>query len=198
MPPMATPALPGARRRGLIFWIMAIILTLIFLGGLVVLVAWLTIKPKRLDYVILDASVQKYNLTNDNHLSATFQFTIQSHNPNHKISIYYESLELFVKFNDHTLSFDTIEPFHQPRKNVTKMEDSVVAKNVAISRSDARDLRAQTKLGRIDVDVYVRARVRFNVGIWKSSHRTAKIECSPVTVSLSNAKSRITYCNTSL
>lgn len=80
--------------------------------------------------------------------------------------------------------------------NVTKIDETLVAQNVAVSKSNGKDLRAQTALGKLDLEVYVKARVRFKVGIWKSAHRTAKIECSPVTVSLSQLnKSQNSSCD---
>jgi len=160
------------------------------------LITWLETKPKKLRYTVENASVQNFNLTNDNHMSATFQFTIQSHNPNHRISVYYSSVEIFVKFKDQTLAFDTVEPFHQPRMNVKQIDETLIAENVAVSKSNSKDLRSQNSLGKIEFEVFVKARVRFKVGIWKSSHRTAKIKCSHVTVSLSQPnKSQNSSCD---
>ncbi|KAF3538808.1 hypothetical protein F2Q69_00019200 [Brassica cretica] len=151
------------------------------------LITWLVTKPKKLHYSLENASVQNFNLTDDNHMSATFKLTIQSHNPNHRISVYYNSVEIYVKFKDQTLAFDTMEPFHQPRMNVTQIDDTLVAQNVAVSKSSGKDLRDQHSLGKIELEVYVKAKVRFKVAVWKSSHRTAHIKCSHATVYLSQS-----------
>ncbi|CAN8301035.1 unnamed protein product [Cochlearia groenlandica] len=190
MPPLTSPAQPLHRRRCLVCYVFLVILTLIFILATGFLITWLVNKPKKLHYTIQNASVQNFNLTdnNDNHMSATFKFTIQSQNPNHKISVYYDSVEIFVKFNDQTLAFDTVEPFHQPGKSVTKIDETLSVQNVAVSKSNVKDLRGQSLLGKIEVKVYVKARVRFKVGIWKSSQRTARIDCSHVKVSLSQSK----------
>ncbi|KAL1213376.1 hypothetical protein V5N11_025918 [Cardamine amara subsp. amara] len=187
MPPVTSPAQPLRRRRSLVCYVFLVILTLIFIAAVGVLIVWLVRKPKKIHYSVENASVQNFNLTNDNHMSATFKFTFRSNNPNHRISVYYNSVEIFVKFKDQTFAFDTMEPFHQPRMNVTQVDETLIAQNVAVSKSNGNDLRAQTSLGKIDFQVYVKARVRFKVGIWKSARRTAKIECSHVTVSLSQS-----------
>ncbi|KAG7603135.1 putative Late embryogenesis abundant protein, LEA_2 subgroup [Arabidopsis thaliana] len=195
MPMETSPAQP-LRRPSLICYIFLVILTLIFMAAVGFLITWLETKPKKLRYTVENASVQNFNLTNDNHMSATFQFTIQSHNPNHRISVYYSSVEIFVKFKDQTLAFDTVEPFHQPRMNVKQIDETLIAENVAVSKSNGKDLRSQNSLGKIEFEVFVKARVRFKVGIWKSSHRTAKIKCSHVTVSLSESnKSQNSSCD---
>lgn len=186
MPLKTSPGQP-VRRRSLVCYVFLVILTLIFIAAVGFLITWLVTKPKKLRYTVENASVQNFHLTNDNHMSATFKFTIQSHNPNHRISVYYNSVEIFVKFKDQTLAFDTMEPFHQPRMNVKQIDDTLVAQNVSVSKSNGKDLRAQTSSGKIDFEVFVKARVRFKVGIWKTAHRTAKIKCSHVTVFLSQS-----------
>ncbi|CAA7027729.1 unnamed protein product [Microthlaspi erraticum] len=195
MPPIISPAQPLHRRRSFACYVFLAILTLLFFAAVCFLITWVVTKPMKLHYSV-DASVQKFNLTDDNHMSATFKLTIRSQNPNHRISVYYNSVEIFVKFKDQTLAFDTMEPFHQPRMNITRIDETLVAQNVAVSKSNGKDLRAQTALGKLDLEVYVKARVRFKVGIWKSARRTAKIECSPVTVSLSRLnKSQNSSCD---
>lgn len=185
MPPITTPA--QVRCRSFVCYVFLVILTLIFIAAVGVLIAWLVNKPKKINYSVENASVQNFNLTNDTHMSATFKFTIRSNNRNHKNSVYYDSVEIFVKFKDQTIAFDTIEPFHQPPMNVTQVDDTLVAQNVVVFKSNVKELKAQTSLGKIDFEVYVKARVRFKVGIWKSARHTAKIKCSHVTVSLSKS-----------
>ncbi|KAJ4910947.1 Late embryogenesis abundant (LEA) hydroxyproline-rich glycoprotein family [Raphanus sativus] len=195
MPITASPSRPLHPRRSLVCYVILVILTLIFIVAVGFLITWLVTKPKKLHYSLENASVQNFKLTDDNHMSATFKFTIQSRNPNHRISVYYNSVEIFVKFKDQTLAFDTMEPFHQPRMNVTQIDDTLVAQNVAVSRSSSYDLRAQHSLGKIELEVYVKAKVRFKVGVWKSSHRTAHIKCSHAMVSLPDSnKSQNSSC----
>ncbi|XP_010454565.1 PREDICTED: uncharacterized protein At1g08160-like [Camelina sativa] len=187
--PMALKTLPAQplRRPSLVCYVFLVILTLIFIAAVGFLITWFVTKPKKLHYTLENASVQNFNLTNDNHMSATFIFTIQSHNPNHRISVYYSSVEIFVKFKDQTLAFDTMEPFHQPRMNVKQIDDTLVAQNVAVTKSNGKDLRAQMSSGKIDFEVFVKARVRFKVGVWKTAHHTAKVKCSHITVVLSQS-----------
>lgn len=187
MPTTASPNRPLHPRRSRVCYVFLVILTLIFIIALGFLITWLVTKPKKLHYSLENASVQNFNLTDDNHMSATFKLTIQSHNPNHRISVYYNSVEIYVKFKDQTLAFDTMEPFHQPRMNVTQIDDTLVAQNVAVSKSSGKDLRDQHSLGKIELEVYVKAKVRFRVAVWKSSHRTAHIKCSHATVYLSQS-----------
>ncbi|XP_021899115.1 uncharacterized protein At1g08160 [Carica papaya] len=169
------------KQRSLLRFIAIVILTLIILVGVAVLITWLIVRPKRLVYTIEDPSIKDYKL-NNNHLNATFEFFLRSYNPNTRVSVYYDSIEVSIAFNDQTVAFNTIDPFRQPRRNVTRMEAKVVAENLALAAPTARDLNHDKAVGKVELDVYVKARIRVKVGIWKSRHRTLRLVCSPVIV----------------
>ncbi|KAK4855152.1 hypothetical protein QYF36_004515 [Acer negundo] len=193
------PAQPSAtKHRGLFRCIAFFLLALIVIVGITVLVIWIVIKPKRLVYTIEDGSIQNFNL-NNNHLNSTFNFLIRAHNPNGRASIYYDSIEVSVVYDDQTLAFNTLEPFHQPTRNVTRLKTGIVAENAALSGSVSKDLRVEKASGDVELDVHLRAKIRFKVGIWKSGHRTLRILCSPVTVHFSKSKGfQRTYCDIDL
>ncbi|CAF2366184.1 unnamed protein product [Brassica napus] len=159
MPTTASPNRPLHPRRSRVCYVFLVILTLIFIIAVGFLITWLVTKPKKLHYSLENASVQNFNLTDDNHMSATFKLTIQSHNPNHRISVYYNSVEIYVKFKDQTLAFDTMEPFHQPRMNVTQIDDTLVAQNVAVSKSSGKDLRINIPWERSSLKCTLRRRL---------------------------------------
>lgn len=182
-PPPAAPS-PASK---LVRIIVVVILALIVLFGLAVLITWLIIKPKQLVYRIDSASVHNFNLQN-NHLNATFDLLIKAHNPNGRMSVYYDPIEVSVAYDGQTIAFNTLEPFHQPRRNVTRLDATLVARDAALSGALSRDLRVQKKAGNIGMDVRIKARIRFKVGIFKLKHHTLRISCSPVKVRMSSLK----------
>ncbi|XVF69038.1 hypothetical protein PTKIN_Ptkin11bG0049300 [Pterospermum kingtungense] len=173
---------PG-RRFNLVRLVATCLLALIVLVALAVLITWLVIRPKKLVYTLESGSVQNFNLTNNNnHLNATFDFVLRAYNPNSKISVYYDYIESTVTYEDQTLAFDTIDPFFQPHRNVSRVESKYVALDLALSPATSKDMRVEKTSGEIEVDVHFKARIRFKVGIWKSNHRTMRIVCSSVAV----------------
>ncbi|GAA0148580.1 hypothetical protein LIER_07981 [Lithospermum erythrorhizon] len=179
---------PTTRRRLSIGAIIAIILLfLIVLAGLAILIAWLTIRPKRLVYSIENASIRNYNLTNG-HLKSDFMFTIRAYNPNSRVSIYYDKIEAKAYYDEEMIGFNSIQPFYQRTRNVTHMGLNLSAKDVALSEVATRDLRMERVRGRIDLEIKVKAKVRFKVGKLKSRHRTLRVTCGPVKVPMSMYK----------
>lgn len=176
------------RRSSLIRQIAIAILALIVLAGIVVLIIWLVLKPKPFEFSMEDASIHDFNLTDANHLNANFNLNIRAYNPNSKVSIYYDTMQMSVVYQDQTLATNAAQPFFQGHKNVTYLKVRATAKTVALYGSLPRDLKLEKSSGDIELDVWIKARIRFKVGHWKSNHRTMKIFCSPILVHFSGSK----------
>ncbi|KAJ6408672.1 hypothetical protein OIU85_014262 [Salix viminalis] len=176
-PPPATPS-PASK---LVRIIAVVILALIVLVGLAVLITWLAVKPKQLVFRIDNASARDFSLKND-HLNATFAFLIKAHNPNGRISVYYGPAEVSAAYDGQTVAFNTLAPFRQPRRNVTWLAATLVARDVALPRDVSTDLAVQKKSGNIGLVVRMKARIRFKVGIFRLKHHTLRVSCSPVKV----------------
>ncbi|KAI4322337.1 hypothetical protein L6164_022042 [Bauhinia variegata] len=197
--PPTQPQAAKPRQRSLLRCIAIVILALIVLVGIAVLIIWLVVKPKHLEYSVENASIHDFNLTDANHLYANFDFSIRAYNPNSKVSVYYDSVELSVLYEDQTLATNAVAPFYQPHKNVTRLQLRLAAQTVALYGSVPKDLRHDKSSGVIELDVWVRARIRFKVGLWKSDHRTLRIFCSPVLLHFSNSKGfERTHCDVEL
>ncbi|CAJ1961494.1 unnamed protein product [Sphenostylis stenocarpa] len=177
------------KRANLLRYIAMLILALIILVGIAVIIVWLVLKPKKLEYSVENAAIHNFNLTDANHLYANFDFSIRSYNPNSRVSIYYDTVEVSVRYEDQTLATNAVQPFFQSHKNVTRLHVGLTAQTVALYESVPKDLKLEKSSGDIELDVLVRARIRFKVGSWKSKHRVLRIFCSPVLVHFSKAKS---------
>ncbi|XP_057479668.1 uncharacterized protein At1g08160-like [Actinidia eriantha] len=197
---MANPQPPRSLTHSMLVRTIAIVLlALIILVGLSVLIIWLAVRPKRLFYTVEEGSIHGFNLTQNNHLNATFNFVIRAYNPNTKVSIYYDKVEAYVFYYDETMAFTTVDPFFQPRRNVTHLGLNLMVRDVALERAAARDLRLKKSSGEVELDIRVKAKIRFKVGVWKSRHRTLRILCSPTMVHFSSSKGfKRTYCDVDL
>lgn len=195
---MAQPQAARPRRPKPLRTIALVLLALIVLVGIAVLITWLTIRPRRLVFTVEDGSIHNFNLT-DNHLNATFDFAIRSYNPNSKVSIYYDKMEVSVNYDGQTIAFNMVDPFFQPHRNVTRLEVKLTAQYLALSKSTSRDLRLERSSGKIELNVLLKAKIRFKVGVWKSRHRTLRSMCSPVLVPFPSYKHfERTFCEVEL
>lgn len=164
-----------------------LLLALIVLVGVAVLTIWLTVKPRRLVYSIEDGSIHGFNLTN-NRLNASFNFVLRAYNPNSKVSIYYDKVEVLVSYEDQTVAFNNVGAFFQPHRNVTRLGVNLVAHDVLMFGPVGRDLGLEKSSGEVEVEVKVKARVRFKVGVWRSKRRNLRVSCAPVVIYFSSSK----------
>ncbi|XP_049411894.1 uncharacterized protein At1g08160-like [Solanum stenotomum] len=193
---MATPT--KTRRLSPVRCIALIVLTIIVIVGLTILVIWLSVKPRRPIYSIENASLHNYNMTKNEHLYGNFNFTLKAYNPNSRVSIYYDSIEVKLFYNSLQIAFNNAETFFQPHRNVTYLDLFLSAKDVALYGDIARDLKTERTSGAVEVEIKVRAKIRFKVGIWKSSHRKLKLSCSPRVPASSTKSSQISPCDLDL
>ncbi|XP_016439340.1 uncharacterized protein At1g08160-like [Nicotiana tabacum] len=201
MPVMtAPPPQNGAKPRRLspVKCIALILLTLIVIVGITILVIWLAVKPRKPIYSIENASLHGYNMTKNDHLYGNFNFTLKAFNTNSRVSIYYDSFEVKLFYNSQQIAFNNVEPFFQPRRNVTYLDLFLPAKDVALYGDVARDLKTERTAGAVEMEIKVRAKIRFKVGIWKSSHRKLKLLCKPMVPVSSTKSSQTTTCHLDL
>ncbi|KAK4441233.1 NDR1/HIN1-like protein 10 [Sesamum alatum] len=179
---------PGQRQRHsfLLRCIAGVLLSLILITGLAVLIIWLSVQPKKLRYSIEEGSISGYNLTNDR-LNANFHFVLRAENPNKRISLYYDRIEVTVSYEDQKLSVNNVHPFYQRRRDITHLDLDLVAKDAALYGAVARDLKMERGSGSVDLDVKIRAKIRLKVGVFKI-HRKLKVQCGPITVPFSSSK----------
>lgn len=179
MPQSAPP--PGQRPRpSLVHYIAIALLSLVVITGLVVLIIWLAVHPRKLRYSIEHGSITGFNLSNDR-LNSNFDFVLRADNPNRRISLYYDKIDVTVLYEDQKLSINNVHPFYQPRRNVTFVHLDLVAKNATIYESTARDLKMERAGGDLSLDVKIRAKIRLKVGLFKI-HRTLKVDCESLSV----------------
>ncbi|KAI3822838.1 hypothetical protein L1987_10437 [Smallanthus sonchifolius] len=179
---------PVGETHSNLFRIIAIVLlALVVLVGLTILIIWLTVKPKKLVYSIDDGSIHNYNLSNANHLNATYNFILRAYNPNKKVSVYYDKVDIAVLYDDDTISRGTIDPFHQPKRNATRFKLNLASHDVSLREEVARDLKVERSSGRVEMVVNFKARIRFKVGAWKSRHYHMKVSCAPIMVHFSTS-----------
>ncbi|RCV43958.1 hypothetical protein SETIT_9G335800v2 [Setaria italica] len=182
-----------ARRVGVLRFLVASVVVTVLLAGLAVLIFWLAVRPKPIDYAVTRAVARHFNVTPppDATANATFYLTFAARNPNRRVSILYEWVEFRVLYGESAQLAVADEPaFRQPRRNETRLDVRAVARSAAVAERAARELRHDLEAGEVGVDVRMRARVQFKVAGVRSRHYYMEAFCSPVVVGLSPSAAR--------
>ncbi|KAG8371244.1 hypothetical protein BUALT_Bualt13G0067500 [Buddleja alternifolia] len=183
---MAPPAQQPPPRSPLLKWICIALLSLIVIIGLVILIIYLSVHPKKLKYSIEQGSITGYNLTH-NRLNANFYFVLRADNLNKRMSLYYDRIDVTVSYEDQKVSVNNVHPFYQRRRNVTNVDLYLVAKDAVVNAAAIGDLKRDKAAGNVDLDLKIRAKIRFKVGVFKI-HRKLQVDCGTMTVPLYTSK----------
>jgi hypothetical protein len=180
-----------ARQMAVLRCLIAALVVTILLAGFVVLIIWLVVRPKPIDYTITRASVRHFNVTPGATVNATFYLTLAADNPNRRVSMRYDLVEFRVLYGDSAqLAVADLPAFRQPRRNETRLDVRAVARSVPVSAQALRELEHDRAAGEVAVDVRMRAHARFKVGgVW-SRHYALQALCSPVVIGLTPASAR--------
>ncbi|GFZ20246.1 NDR1/HIN1-like 1 [Actinidia rufa] len=87
-----------------------------------VLLIFLILRPTKPHFLLLDATVFAFNSTptTSNLLTTTLQVTLSSRNPNARIGIYYDKLDIYASYRSQQITLPTLLPeAYQGHKDVS-------------------------------------------------------------------------------
>ncbi|KAJ4845147.1 hypothetical protein Tsubulata_018410 [Turnera subulata] len=85
-------------------------LVLLFIAGLVVLIGfliflvWLILQPKKPEFILQDITLYSLNITQPNYLTTSLQVTLTTKNPNAKVGISYEKVDVFASYHNQQIT----------------------------------------------------------------------------------------------
>ncbi|KAH7429469.1 hypothetical protein KP509_09G050300 [Ceratopteris richardii] len=159
--------------------------------GIVSVVAYLLLKPKAPSFLVSDASITAFSLSSQPiipadaipevpiYLNADVTFHVTAENPNKKIGIYYEKVDVMLFYQDEKIGEGSIPPFFQGHENITFLLLHMVGKDVALTPTIGNAL--QTTLNNATSTISLSARtmaaVSIKIGSWKSGSWKFAINC---------------------
>ncbi|KAG5229460.1 NDR1/HIN1 protein [Salix suchowensis] len=125
---------------------------------LLILMIWIILRPAKPD------------LSGPNLLNSSIQLTLLSKNPNQKVSIYYDELQVYAAYKGQQITVDTFFPsFYQGHQDRNLLTASLVG-------AVGRDKTA----GKLVLNLKVNGRIRWKVGTWVSGRYRINVNCLAV------------------
>lgn len=154
------------KRRKILRTLFAGTLIFLFLVLLAILLIWAILRPTKPTFVLQDATVFAFNVSSPpNLLSTNIQITIASRNPNGKIGIYYDRLEVYATYHDQQITLRTaIPPSYQGHKEVTIWSPFVYANLAPVAPYNGLALAQDQAAGVVVLMIRIDGRVRWKVG----------------------------------
>ncbi|KAG2305846.1 hypothetical protein Bca4012_085414 [Brassica carinata] len=163
-----------------IIWSVIIILFIIFLT---ILLIWAILQPSKPRFIIQDATVYAFNVSGNppNQLTSNFQITLSTRNPNDKIGVYYDRLEVYATYQNQQITYRTsIPPTYQGHKEVNIWSPFVYGNSVPIAPFIGVSLDGDQDNGAVVLDVRADGRVRWKVGAFITGKYHLYVRCQAV------------------
>ncbi|AEC09183.1 NDR1/HIN1-like protein 12 [Arabidopsis thaliana] len=148
----------ASRICGVIIGFIIIVLITIFL-------VWIILQPTKPRFILQDATVYAFNLSQPNLLTSNFQITIASRNRNSRIGIYYDRLHVYATYRNQQITLRTaIPPTYQGHKEDNVWSPFVYGNSVPIAPFNAVALGDEQNRGFVTLIIRADGRVRWKVG----------------------------------
>ncbi|GMI71092.1 NDR1/HIN1-like 1 [Hibiscus trionum] len=165
-------------RRKLFRRIIAGILIFLLIVLITILIIWAVLRPSKPRFVLQETTVYGFNASVPNFLTSSFQVTVSSRNPNDRIGIYYDRLDIYATYRDQQITPRTaLPPTYQGHKEVNVWSPFVYGNMVPISPDFSVALGSEQAAGSIFLTIKIDGRVRWKVGAFVSGRYHLYARC---------------------
>ncbi|GKE74448.1 NDR1/HIN1-like protein 1, partial [Tanacetum coccineum] len=153
------------------FWKYIIsIFSFMALVGFVILVIWLVLRPTKPQFTLQDMNLLTLNASSTAPtVTSIIQTTISSRNPNQRIAIYYDKLNVHIAYRTQPITASTMVPpsFHG-HKDVITWSPFLYGSDVPLAPNLVTTMSEDILAGIVPVNVRASGIVRWKVGTWIS------------------------------
>ena len=158
--------------------ILKILAAIIFLIGLVNLILWVVINPRKMKVYVADASLTEFSLTNDNTLHYNLRLNFTVRNPNKRMGFRYVAIEGGAYDGGEKFDSGNLVSFYQPPKTTTGLDTWFSgAKKLSLSWDEVEGFEEQKSSGFYPIDVKIRVYSSIKLGKIHMGDFKVKIKC---------------------
>lgn len=156
----------------------AIFLFLILVVGIVFFILWLSLRPHRPRFYLVDFTIPGLSQPSEfENAQITVNVTVR--NPNQHIGIYYNSMVGSIFYKDHNMgSSPLMDPFYQEPKTTTIVYHTFnVATLTTVNSRRWKEFMDNRQQGTVVFRLDIMAVIRFKVSAWGSQRHKMHVNC---------------------
>ncbi|RLM70159.1 protein YLS9-like [Panicum miliaceum] len=160
--------------------LLGVLLFLALLVGLIALIIYLVLRPTHPRFILQDAALRQLDLSNGSAplLSAAAQVTLASRNPNARVGVHYDRLDVYASYKYQQVTLASGLPaVYQGHGDVDVWSPVLAGPNVPFAPFLADAMRKDIANGYLIMEVRIDGRVRWKVGSWTSGHYHIFVTC---------------------
>ncbi|XP_019200427.1 PREDICTED: NDR1/HIN1-like protein 12 [Ipomoea nil] len=178
-------------------FLFSILLALIF-------IVWISLHPSRPEFSLSEAKINQLNLFTAHLLYSSIQLTLLSKNPNKKIGIYYDEMQVFASYKGQQITvYTSLPPFYQGHEDTNVLSASLTGNGLAVAPSVVYFVQRDQSSGKLVLALKAIGKLRWKVGTWVSGKYRYNVNCIVVvpfggSSPLSSTRFKQTQCSTTL
>lgn len=150
---------------------------LLSLSALIFLV-WLLLHPTKPQFSLKQVDVYLLNLSAPHLLNSSIQATLLSTNPNKKVGVYYDILQVYVSYKGQQITLHTsLPPFYQAHEESDLLSASLVGNGLPVAPSFGYEVGRDQMAGNLALNLKGNGCLRWKVGTWVSGRYRFNINC---------------------
>ncbi|CAK7331981.1 unnamed protein product [Dovyalis caffra] len=162
------------RHRYIFIGILAFIITIL----VVIFLVWIILQPHKPRFILEDTTIYGLNLSDPNFLSSNMQVTIATKNPNDKVGIFYEKLDIYASYHNQQITLATELPTtYQGHNDFSVWSPFLNGNVVPVSQSLAVSLSQDVNAGFVLLNVKINGNLKWKVGSWLSGKYRIFVNC---------------------
>ncbi|NP_001267966.2 hypothetical protein VitviT2T_025479 [Vitis vinifera] len=146
-----------------------------------ILLVWLILHPTKPEFSLKEADIYQLNLSGPHLLNSSIQLTLLSKNPNTKVGIYYDMVQVYASYKGQQITVDTsLPPFYQGHEESNLLTASLVGTALPVAPSFGYEVGRDQTAGKLVLSLKLDGRVRWKVGTWVSGRYRLNVNCVAV------------------
>ncbi|KAF3432737.1 hypothetical protein FNV43_RR23839 [Rhamnella rubrinervis] len=146
-----------------------------------ILLVWIILHPSKPQFSLKETDIYQLNLSATQLLNSSIQLTLLSKNPNQKVGIYYDDLQVYAAYKGQQITVhSSLPPFYQGHGDSNLLTASLVGTGLPVAPSFGYEVGRDQTAGRLVLNLKVNGRVRWKVGTWVSGRYRLNVNCVAV------------------
>ncbi|XP_057507167.1 NDR1/HIN1-like protein 26 [Actinidia eriantha] len=144
-----------------------------------IFLVWLILHPSKPDFSLKEANIYQLNIsTPHNLLNSSIQLTLLSKNPNNKVGIYYDKLQVYASYKDQEITVDSsLPPFYQGHGERNMLSAELAGTGLPVGPTSGYEVGRDRTAGKMILSLKVNGRLRWKVGTWVSGRYSFNVNC---------------------
>ncbi|GAA0158070.1 hypothetical protein LIER_15188 [Lithospermum erythrorhizon] len=144
----------------------------------IILLIFLILRPTKPTFVLQDITVYAFNVSSPNFLTSNLQITLTTRNPNNRIGIYYDRVNVYASYRTQQVTLSTMLPTtYQGHKDIVTWSPFLYGNLVPVAPYLCESLSQDQMAGTMLLNIRVDGRVRWKVGTFISGRYRLYANC---------------------